>query len=249
MTLRLHQDARTRQRFRGDRRHQSAVMPDPEYDPPFGRPPLRRRLRSGVAGGGFRPAGRRFSLPHLQRRRRRGGAVRQRRPLLRPFRARPGLDRQGRPASGDRRRPVALAIQPDGRVAVDMGQPRLEPAEIPFFATERAPRYPIAADGMDLEIGVVSMGNPHAVLRGGRCGSRAGGASWGRCWNGTAVFPTRQHVGSCRSSPRIISGFGSSSAVSAKPWPAAAAPARRWSPAGCGVCCGRMCGWSCPAAN
>jgi diaminopimelate epimerase len=60
---------------------------------------------------------------------------------------------------------LRLRIQPDGRVAVDMGPPRLEPAEIPFFATGRAPRYPIAADGLEMEIGVVSMGNPHAVLR------------------------------------------------------------------------------------
>ncbi|MFO1371694.1 MAG: diaminopimelate epimerase [Candidatus Competibacteraceae bacterium] len=59
---------------------------------------------------------------------------------------------------------LRLQIQADGRVAVDMGQPRLEPAEIPFFATERAGRYPIAADGVELEIGAVSMGNPHAVL-------------------------------------------------------------------------------------
>ena len=60
--------------------------------------------------------------------------------------------------------PLRLRLQSKGQVAVDMGQPRLEPAEVPFFATERAPRYPIAADGVDLEVGVVSMGNPHAVL-------------------------------------------------------------------------------------
>ena len=59
---------------------------------------------------------------------------------------------------------LRLRLQPAGQVAVDMGQPRLEPAEAPFFATKRALRYPIAADGMELEIGVVSMGNPHAVL-------------------------------------------------------------------------------------
>lgn len=60
---------------------------------------------------------------------------------------------------------LRLQIQADGRVAVDMGQPKLEPAEIPFFATERAQHYPIAADGVEVEIGAVSMGNPHAVLR------------------------------------------------------------------------------------
>jgi len=60
---------------------------------------------------------------------------------------------------------LQLHLQADGQVAVDMGQPRLEPVDIPFFADERAPRYLIAADGVDLEIGAVSMGNPHAVLR------------------------------------------------------------------------------------
>jgi diaminopimelate epimerase len=60
---------------------------------------------------------------------------------------------------------LQLDIQPDGQIAVDMGQPRLEPMEVPFFATERAARYLIAADGVDLEIGVMSMGNPHAILQ------------------------------------------------------------------------------------
>ncbi|MDG4595629.1 MAG: diaminopimelate epimerase [Candidatus Contendobacter sp.] len=60
--------------------------------------------------------------------------------------------------------PLRLRLLSKGQVAVDMGQPRLEPADAPFFATERAARYPIAADGVELEIGVVSMGNPHAVL-------------------------------------------------------------------------------------
>lgn len=60
---------------------------------------------------------------------------------------------------------IHLHLQPDGQVVVDMGQPRLEPADIPFFATERAAHYAIAADGLKLEIGAVSMGNPHAVLR------------------------------------------------------------------------------------
>lgn len=58
-----------------------------------------------------------------------------------------------------------LKIQPDGQVTVDMGCPQFEPAAIPFVATDRAAYYPIAADGVDMEIGVVSMGNPHAVLK------------------------------------------------------------------------------------
>lgn len=59
---------------------------------------------------------------------------------------------------------LQLQIQPDGQVAVDMGQPVLEPTQIPFFATQRATNYPIAADSIEMDIGVVSMGNPHAVV-------------------------------------------------------------------------------------
>ncbi|MCB1777754.1 MAG: diaminopimelate epimerase [Candidatus Competibacteraceae bacterium] len=59
---------------------------------------------------------------------------------------------------------LQLHLLPDHRVRVDMGRPRLEPSDAPFIATERALRYPIAVDGMELEIGVASMGNPHAVL-------------------------------------------------------------------------------------
>jgi diaminopimelate epimerase len=53
----------------------------------------------------------------------------------------------------------------DGRVAVDMGVPRFEPADIPFEAPARAETYTLDAGGETHEIGAVSMGNPHAVLR------------------------------------------------------------------------------------
>jgi len=53
----------------------------------------------------------------------------------------------------------------DGRVAVDMGVPRFEPADIPFEAPARAETYPLDAGGETHEIGAASMGNPHAVLR------------------------------------------------------------------------------------
>ena len=60
---------------------------------------------------------------------------------------------------------IRLNIQADGQVSVDMGSPRLEPAEIPFLADARAASYQLAIDGNALSIGAVSMGNPHAVLR------------------------------------------------------------------------------------
>lgn len=60
---------------------------------------------------------------------------------------------------------IAPQLQDDGRVTVDMGKPRLEPREIPFQAKGRQRSYPLKVAGEDVELGVASMGNPHAVLR------------------------------------------------------------------------------------
>lgn len=58
---------------------------------------------------------------------------------------------------------MQLQVTPDGQVSVNMGVPRLVPAEIPFFADAQAVTYPITVGGQTLEISAVSMGNPHAV--------------------------------------------------------------------------------------
>ena len=59
---------------------------------------------------------------------------------------------------------MQLWIQADGRVRVDMGRPQFEPAAVPFDAAARADRYVLTvADISALEIGVLSLGNPHAV--------------------------------------------------------------------------------------
>lgn len=49
-------------------------------------------------------------------------------------------------------------------VRVNMGVPEFEPARVPFEARERALTYELEVDGRNYEIGVVSMGNPHAIL-------------------------------------------------------------------------------------
>jgi diaminopimelate epimerase len=59
---------------------------------------------------------------------------------------------------------IRLHVEPDGQVRVNMGAPRLEPAEIPFDAARSAPSYRLERDGEVLEFGAVSMGNPHAVF-------------------------------------------------------------------------------------
>jgi len=57
-----------------------------------------------------------------------------------------------------------LKVREDRQIEVDMGAPELEPAEIPFQAAERAITYDIEVGGTQLELGAVSMGNPHGVL-------------------------------------------------------------------------------------
>jgi diaminopimelate epimerase len=59
---------------------------------------------------------------------------------------------------------IELRLQADGQVRVNMGRPRFEPADIPFDAPQRAAHYALALNGKSLDIGAVSMGNPHAVL-------------------------------------------------------------------------------------
>jgi len=59
---------------------------------------------------------------------------------------------------------ITLQLQDNGWVTVDMGSPILEPSRIPFVADEQADIYEIDVDGEKLQVGAVSMGNPHVVL-------------------------------------------------------------------------------------
>lgn len=61
---------------------------------------------------------------------------------------------------GGRIRPRLL---PDGNVSVEMAVPRFEPTAVPFIAERRALVYDLEMDGAMAQVGVVSMGNPHAV--------------------------------------------------------------------------------------
>ena len=62
---------------------------------------------------------------------------------------------------------VEARLQPDGDVAVAMGEPDFAPASLPFDTVGLAAEdglYRIEVDGEGVEIAVVSMGNPHAVI-------------------------------------------------------------------------------------
>ncbi|ATN86679.1 diaminopimelate epimerase [Coxiella burnetii] len=59
---------------------------------------------------------------------------------------------------------LELKIQPDGKVSVKMGVPCFEPTEIPFIASGVANFYDIAVDNQIVKLGVVNIGNPHAII-------------------------------------------------------------------------------------
>lgn len=60
---------------------------------------------------------------------------------------------------------MKLTINHDESVSVNMGIPKLSPAEIPFLAPEEASAYDLALnDNQSVPIHIINVGNPHAVL-------------------------------------------------------------------------------------
>ncbi len=59
---------------------------------------------------------------------------------------------------------IELSITKDGQVTVDMGEPRLEPEQIPLLADQRSLTYPFVIQNETYQLAAVSMGNPHGVL-------------------------------------------------------------------------------------
>lgn len=58
---------------------------------------------------------------------------------------------------------MTLRVLDNDDVQVDMGAPRLAPADLPFTANQQAITYSLPLADTTLEISAVSMGNPHAV--------------------------------------------------------------------------------------
>ncbi len=59
---------------------------------------------------------------------------------------------------------IEAQTRDDGTVSVNMGIPDFDPASLPFDASSESYIYNIDVAGSEIEIGAVSMGNPHAVL-------------------------------------------------------------------------------------
>ncbi|MEO5703292.1 MAG: diaminopimelate epimerase [Gammaproteobacteria bacterium] len=60
---------------------------------------------------------------------------------------------------------ICPRIEPNGEVSVNMGVPRTVPHDIPFVADNEALSYAVEVEGREVQLSVVNMGNPHAVLR------------------------------------------------------------------------------------
>jgi diaminopimelate epimerase len=58
---------------------------------------------------------------------------------------------------------IVPRLEDDGQVTVDMGAPVFEPALIPFLAPSTSLTYRIPLPQREVEMSVLSMGNPHAV--------------------------------------------------------------------------------------
>lgn len=90
---------------------------------------------------------------------------------------------------------MTLILTDDDQVMVDMGSPILKPIDIPFVADQFAAQYPIDVDTVgQVQLGAVSMGNPHAVVRVDDC-ANAPVAEWGPLIEQHPRFPNRVNVG------------------------------------------------------
>jgi diaminopimelate epimerase len=82
-----------------------------------------------------------------------------------------GLSDQTRVRVQTVNRVLDLQMQPDGGVTVDMGAPDFSPAALPFEPPTGRPSsdgrqlWPLDVAGQRVELALVSVGNPHAVLR------------------------------------------------------------------------------------
>jgi len=60
--------------------------------------------------------------------------------------------------------PIEARVSPGGEISVNLGVPSFVPAALPFETREASDPYHLEAAGRQVEFGIVSVGNPHAVL-------------------------------------------------------------------------------------
>jgi diaminopimelate epimerase len=89
---------------------------------------------------------------------------------------------------------VAARVRSAAEVSVDLGVPNFRPSALPFIAPEERDRYRVEVDGENVELGAVSMGNPHAVIATASVAA-APVERLGAAFQRHASFPRRVNVG------------------------------------------------------
>ncbi len=89
---------------------------------------------------------------------------------------------------------IVLYIEDNGLVRVNMGAPNFAPQSLPFNQAEQQARYAVSVLNETVELGAVSVGNPHAVLLVDDI-QTADVARLGQALESHAVFPERVNVG------------------------------------------------------
>lgn len=89
---------------------------------------------------------------------------------------------------------IEAQLMDNDLVRVAMGEPILMPGDIPFCADQQADTYTLDMSGESIEVGVVSMGNPHLVYIVDQVAS-APVATWGPLLESHPSFPEQVNVG------------------------------------------------------
>jgi diaminopimelate epimerase len=85
-------------------------------------------------------------------------------------------------------------LERNNQVSVEIAVPQFEPAKIPFVAENEEPSYPVKVRRRTVDLRVVSLGNPHGVLRVDDVES-APVATLGAALESHERFPNRANIG------------------------------------------------------
>ena len=89
---------------------------------------------------------------------------------------------------------IVLTLEDNNQVTVDMGQPVLEPADIPFIADTQQTTYQHTLADQQITFSAVSMGNPHAVMLVDSVDD-ASVEIIGKAFQDTPIFPEQVNAG------------------------------------------------------
>jgi diaminopimelate epimerase len=89
---------------------------------------------------------------------------------------------------------IILYVEDDEQVTVNMGAPILSPKTIPFVADKQKDQYDITISGNTISMGIVSMGNPHAVIT-VEDTQNAAVDTWGPLIQQSQYFPNQANIG------------------------------------------------------